>query len=46
MPKKSVINVTQIKTVDKERLQEKIGSLTKNRMDEVYNGIKLIMDIP
>ncbi len=46
MPKKSVINVTQIKTVDKKSLQEKIGSLSKSRMSEVYEGIKLIMDIP
>ena len=29
LPKKSVINVTQLKTVDKHSLTEKIGSLTK-----------------
>ncbi len=46
MPKKSVINVTQIKTVDKNSLKEKIGSLSKERMAEVYDGIRLIMDMP
>jgi mRNA interferase MazF len=46
MPKNSVINVTQIKTVDKNSLKEKIGSLPSERMYEVYDGIKLIMDMP
>ena len=46
LPKRSVLNVTQIKTIDKKSLKEKIGSLTKNRMAEVHNGIKLIVDIP
>ncbi len=44
IPKRSVINVTQLKTVDKHSLKEKIGSLTKKRMGEVYEGVKLIMD--
>jgi mRNA interferase MazF len=46
MPKNSVINVTQLKTVDKNSLKEKIGSLSRDRMSEVQEGIKLIMDIP
>ena len=46
LPKKSVINLTQIKTVDKNSLKEKIGTISKDKMDEVYKGLKLIMDIP
>jgi mRNA interferase MazF len=45
MPKSSVINMTQIKTVDKASLKEMIGSLSKARMLEVYEGLKLVMDI-
>ena len=45
LPKRSVINMTQIKTVDKASLTEKIGSLTKDRIVEVYKGLKLVMDI-
>lgn len=41
-----VVNITQIKTVDRNSLKEKIGSLTKDRMAEVHEGLKLIMDIP
>jgi mRNA interferase MazF len=45
MPKKCVVNVTQIKSVDKKSLREKIGTLSKERMSEVYDGIKLVMNI-
>ena len=45
LPKRSVVNLTQIKTVDKHSLKEKIGSLTKERLADVYEGMKLIMDI-
>ena len=46
LPKRSVVNMTQTKTVNKSSLKEKIGSLTKNRMAEVHEGMKLIMGIP
>ncbi len=44
--KKCVINVTQIKSVDKKSIKEKNGTLSKKRMDEVHDGLKLIMSIP
>ena len=46
LPRPSVINMTQIKTVDKRSLKEKIGTLSKDRMAQVYKGVKLIMDLP
>ncbi len=46
LPKPSVINMTQIKTVDKLSLKGKIGTLSKERIDQVYQGMKLVMDIP
>ena len=45
LPKRSVVNLTQIKTVDKHSLKEKIGTLTQKRLADVYEGMKLIMDI-
>ena len=45
LPKRSVVNLTQIKTVDKHSLKEKIGSLTQKRLAAVYEGMMLIMDI-
>ena len=44
--KKCVINVTQIKSVDKKSIKEKIGTLSKRKMDEVHDGLKLIMSMP
>jgi mRNA interferase MazF len=46
MPRKCVINVTQVKSVDKKSFREKIGTLSKERMAEVYDGLKLVMNIP
>jgi mRNA-degrading endonuclease toxin of MazEF toxin-antitoxin module len=37
--------MTQIKTVDKRSLREKIGTLSKDRMDQVHDGSNLIMDL-
>ena len=46
VPKKCVINVTQIKSVDKASIKEKIGTLSKKRIDEIHEGLKLVMDLP
>ena len=46
VPKKCVINVTQIESVDKKSIKEKIGTLTKKRVDEVNKGLKLVMNLP
>ncbi|NQU02635.1 MAG: type II toxin-antitoxin system PemK/MazF family toxin [Syntrophaceae bacterium] len=46
LPQKCVVNVTQIKSVDKRSLKEKIGTLSDKRMAEVYEGMKLVMSIP
>lgn len=46
LPKKCVINTTQIKSVDKTSIKEKIGTLSKKRIDEVHEGLKLVLTIP
>ena len=46
LPKKCVINVTQIKSVDKKSLKEKIGTVSEKRIAEVHEGMKLVMNIP
>jgi mRNA interferase MazF len=45
LPKRCVINATQIKTVNKGCLREKIGALTKERMDQVEAGLKLVLNL-
>jgi mRNA interferase MazF len=43
LPKQSVVNVSQIITVDKIQLVEKIGSLSTRRIQEVLVGLDLLI---
>lgn len=43
MPKSCVINMTQVKSVDKASLIEVMGSLSKEKMEDVSQGLKLVM---
>ena len=42
LPKRSVVNVSQLLTVDRSRLVEKIGTLSAQRVDEVFAGLALL----
>lgn len=44
LPKQSVVNVSQIFTVDKSQLYEKIGTLSKRRVREILDGIGLLLE--
>jgi mRNA interferase MazF len=41
LPKDSVVNITQIITVDKSDLVEKIGSLPSTRISQIIEGVEL-----
>ena len=45
MPRRCVINISQIKSVDKNSIREKIGTLTKEKLEKVEEGLKLICDL-
>lgn len=44
LPKKCVINISQIYTVNKSDLTEKIGRISPNKLDQVINGVKLLTE--
>ncbi len=44
LPKQSVVNISQIYTVDKRDLGDFIGSLTNNRINHIIDGIRLITE--
>ncbi|NWH05975.1 type II toxin-antitoxin system PemK/MazF family toxin [Desulfobacter latus] len=44
IPKKSVVNISQIYTVNKTDLIEKIGTLSKKRFEEVLQGLSLLLE--
>ena len=44
LPEQSVINVSQIVTIDKSQLRERIGTLSSDRIREVLRGINLLLE--
>ena len=44
LPKQSVVNVSQIFTVDKRQLDEYIGTVSKVRVREILVGVKLVIE--
>ena len=44
LPQPSVVNVSQLYTVDKEDLVERIGTLSPDRLAEVIAGLHLIIE--
>jgi mRNA interferase MazF len=44
LPKQSVVNVSQLFTVDKSQLDEYVGSLSPKRMAEILKGIYLVLE--
>lgn len=45
LPRASVINVTQLATLDKSRLNERSGRLTKKRIENLLEGLSLVFGI-
>lgn len=43
LPKASVVNVTQLFTIDKIQLGEYIGTLSHHRVCEIIHGINLVL---
>lgn len=44
LPKKSVVNISQIYTVSKNELIEKIGQVSEKRIYEILEGLKLLVE--
>ncbi len=44
LPKASVVNVSQLFTVDKAQLGEYIGTLTSKRISQILDGILLFLE--
>ncbi|HJV66779.1 MAG TPA: type II toxin-antitoxin system PemK/MazF family toxin [Geomonas sp.] len=44
LPKRSVVNVSQLFTVDKTQLEEYIGTLPPKKVGEILKGINLLLE--
>jgi mRNA interferase MazF len=45
LPRKSVVNVSQILTLDRSRLAERVGALPRSSMDRVAEGLRLVLSL-
>jgi len=45
LPKDSVANISQIITLDKSNLTERISTLPKLKLTEIDNGLRLVLNI-
>lgn len=45
LPRSSVVNVSQIITLDKSFLTECVGSVSGNMMKQIEEGIRLVLDL-
>lgn len=45
LPKESIANVSQIITIDKQFIQEKIGQLSNQTMGQIDTGIRLVLSL-
>jgi mRNA interferase MazF len=45
LPRDSVVNVSQIITVDKSLLTERIGILPPNVVEQIGNGLRLVLHL-
>lgn len=44
LPRRSVVNVSQVFTVDKGALVERIGSLSRDRLGQILDGLRLLTE--
>ena len=44
LPGKSVVNISQIFTINKSDLVDKIGKVSPNRLTEILDGLKLLTE--
>lgn len=45
LPRPSVVNVTQIRTIDRRRLDARIGTLSPRRIHQVLGGLSLVFGL-
>lgn len=45
LPKDSVANVSQLVTIDRAALEERVGSVPKGTMRRVHDGLRLALDL-
>lgn len=45
LPLPSVVNVTQVHAIDREFVRERLGTRSRARMKEIWDGVKLVLEV-
>jgi len=45
LPKESVVNITQLFTIDKRLLLEYIGTIPERKMEQIEKGLRLVLSL-
>jgi mRNA interferase MazF len=45
LPKNSIVNVTQVFTLDKSLLFEFVGTLSERKMEQIDEGLRLVLNL-
>lgn len=45
IPKASVVNMSQLRTLDRSFIEAKIGTLSRERLVEVRAGLRIVLDL-
>jgi len=43
LPRASVVNVSQLRTIDRARLQDRVGTLSARRVKQIVEGLALVL---
>ncbi len=46
LPKDSVVNVSQLFTIDESLLRDYVGALSAKKMEQIDNGLRLVLSLP
>ena len=44
LPKRSVVNISQVFTVDRELLEGRVGELSASRLEDVLEGLRFLIE--
>ncbi len=46
LPKDSVVNISQLFTIDESLLRDYVGALSAKKIEQVDNGLRLVLSLP
>jgi mRNA interferase MazF len=44
LPRSSVVNISQVATIDRDQILSKAGQLSHQRFQEIWKGVRLILE--